>query len=95
MIKIILIEDHPVFRDLLQEQINQMISGIVRQLESRGEQEVNSDTIGELVMEGLANIDSVAYVRFASVYREFREAKDFEEFIGELHGDVTSGSGSH
>ncbi|MBE7636917.1 transcriptional repressor NrdR [Sneathiella sp. P13V-1] len=77
------------------EQINQMISGIVRQLESRGEQEVNSDTIGELVMEGLANIDSVAYVRFASVYREFREAKDFEEFIGELHGDVTSGSGSH
>ncbi len=72
------------------DQVNRMISGIVRQLESSGEQEVTSDKIGELVMEGLAILDSVAYVRFASVYREFREAKDFEEFIGELHGEVNS-----
>jgi len=70
--------------------IDRMINGIVRQLESGGEQEVTSEKIGELVMEGLANIDSVSYVRFASVYREFREAKDFEEFIGELQSGVTS-----
>ncbi|WP_169544865.1 MULTISPECIES: transcriptional regulator NrdR [Sneathiella] len=71
------------------DNIDRMINGIVRQLESSGDQEVTSDKIGELVMEGLANLDSVAYVRFASVYREFREAKDFEEFIGELQSSVT------
>jgi len=71
------------------EKIDRMINGIVRQLESSGDQEVPSDKIGELVMEGLANLDSVAYVRFASVYREFREAKDFEEFIGELQSSVS------
>ncbi|MEP5697437.1 MAG: transcriptional regulator NrdR [Sneathiella sp.] len=71
------------------EKINRMINGIVRQLESSGDQEVHSDKIGELVMEGLANLDSVSYVRFASVYREFREAKDLEEFIGELQSSVT------
>ncbi len=72
------------------EKIDRMINGIVRQLESAGDQEVTSEKIGELVMEGLSHIDSVAYVRFASVYKEFREAKDFEEFIGDLHSDVTS-----
>ncbi len=72
-------------RPVDQDSIDRMINGIVRQLESSGDQEVPSDKIGELVMEGLAILDSVAYVRFASVYREFREAKDFEEFIGELH----------
>lgn len=72
------------------EKIDRMINGIVRQLESAGDQEVTSERIGELVMEGLSHIDSVAYVRFASVYKEFREAKDFEEFIGDLHGDVTN-----
>ena len=61
-----------------------MVSGIVRQLESRGEQEIPSEEIGLLVMEGLRNLDDVAYVRFASVYRDFREAKDFEAFVGEL-----------
>ncbi|MCG8490483.1 MAG: transcriptional regulator NrdR [Sneathiellales bacterium] len=71
------------------DKIDRMINGIVRQLESSGDQEVPSDKIGELVMEGLANVDSVAYVRFASVYREFREAKDFEEFIGELQSGVS------
>ena len=59
-----------------------MISGIVRRVESLGETEVSSDVIGEIVMEGLQSIDSVAYVQFASVYKNFREAKDFEEFLG-------------
>ena len=58
--------------------------GIVRQLESLGEGEVATATIGELVMEALKNLDDVAYVRFASVYRTFREARDFEELLGEL-----------
>lgn len=68
------------------ERIDRMISGIVRRLESLGEAEIPSNVIGEMVMEGLANLDPVAYVRFASVYRNFREAKDFEEFVGELSG---------
>ncbi|MCC3304762.1 transcriptional regulator NrdR [Sneathiella sp. HT1-7] len=72
------------------DRIDRMINGIVRQLESSGDQEIPSDKIGELVMEGLAALDSVSYVRFASVYRDFREAKDFEEFIGELSTNVTS-----
>ena len=72
------------------DKLDRMINGIVRQLESAGDQEVTSERIGELVMEGLSHIDSVAYVRFASVYKEFREAKDFEEFIGDLQSDVTN-----
>ena len=64
------------------ERVDRMISGIVRRVESLGETEVSSDIIGEIVMEGLQSIDSVAYVRFASVYKNFREAKDFEEFLG-------------
>ena len=64
-----------------------MVNGIVRQLESMGDGEVPSATIGELVMEGLKALDDVAYVRFASVYRNFREAKDFEELIGQLTAD--------
>ncbi len=68
------------------ERIDRMISGIVRRLESLGEAEIPSNVVGEMVMEGLANLDPVAYVRFASVYRNFREAKDFEEFVGELSG---------
>lgn len=66
------------------EQVEQMVSGIVRQLESSGESEVTAEEIGNLVMEALKTIDDVAYVRFASVYKDFREAKDFEAFIGEL-----------
>ena len=69
------------------ERIERMVSGIVRQLESRGEQEIASQEIGHLVMEGLRTLDDVAYVRFASVYRDFREAKDFEAFVGELAGE--------
>ena len=68
------------------ERLERMINGIVRQLESMGETEIPSQLVGKLVMEGLASIDAVAYVRFASVYKNFREAKDFEEFVGELSG---------
>ncbi len=67
------------------ERIERMVSGIVRQLESLGESEIKSEQIGALVMEGLRNLDDVAYVRFASVYKNFREAKDFENLIGELN----------
>jgi transcriptional repressor NrdR len=74
------------------ERIERMISGIVRQLESLGESEIKSEQVGELVMEGLRNLDDVAYVRFASVYKNFREAKDFEEIIGELNTDETDQS---
>jgi transcriptional repressor NrdR len=65
------------------ERVERIVSGIVRRLESMGETEVKTAQIGELVMDALATLDPVAYVRFASVYRNFREAKDFEEFIGE------------
>jgi transcriptional repressor NrdR len=70
-------------RPIEQDQIEQMISGIVRKLESQGESEVASETIGEMVMEALANVDPVAYVRYASVYRDFRETSDFANFIEE------------
>lgn len=73
------------------ERIERMVSGIVRQLESLGESEVKSDTIGRMIMEGLKALDDVAYVRFASVYRNFREAKDFGDLIGELASDETEG----
>jgi len=63
------------------DRVDRVINGIVRRLESAGESEIRGETIGELVMEALAALDQVAYVRFASVYRNFREAKDFEAFI--------------
>tara|TARA_B100000686_G_scaffold92827_1_gene99246 strand:+ start:70 stop:531 length:462 start_codon:yes stop_codon:yes gene_type:complete len=66
------------------DRVERMVNGLVRRLESLGESEIPSQVIGELVMDGLSNLDPVAYVRFASVYRNFREAKDFEEFIDEL-----------
>jgi transcriptional repressor NrdR len=66
------------------ERVERMVSGVVRKLESLGDNEVRSDQIGELVMEGLKQLDDVAYVRFASVYRNFREPKDFEKVLGEL-----------
>ena len=64
------------------ERVERVISGIVRRLESSGETDISSDAIGETVMDALANLDSIAYVRFASVYRNFREVRDFEDFIG-------------
>ena len=69
------------------ERIERLISGIVRKLESMGENEIASSVIGELVMEELKQLDDVAYVRFASVYRNFREPKDFEKVLGELVPD--------
>ncbi|HUK07751.1 MAG TPA: transcriptional regulator NrdR [Stellaceae bacterium] len=69
------------------ERVERVINSIVRQLESSGESEIPSDAIGGLVMESLASLDQVAYVRFASVYRNFREAKDFGEFVGRLHAE--------
>lgn len=66
------------------ERMDQMISGIVRRLESIGETDVPSQMIGEIVMETLARIDTVAYVRFASVYKNFQAADDFEDFVAEL-----------
>lgn len=70
-------------RSVEPERIEQMISGVVRQLESAGNSDITSDQIGELVMEGLAGLDKVAYVRYASVYRDFRATEDFEAFIEE------------
>jgi transcriptional repressor NrdR len=67
--------------------IDEVVSKIVRELESLGESEITSETIGEMVMEHLRALDDVAYVRFASVYRNFREAKDFEAVLGELSGE--------
>ena len=78
-------------RPVEQERIERMISGVVRQLESLGESEIKSEQIGELVMEGLKTLDDVAYVRFASVYRNFREAKDFENLLGELSNEDNKG----
>ena len=69
------------------ERIERLISGIVRKLESMGENEIASSVIGELVMEELKHLDDVAYVRFASVYRNFREPRDFEKVLGELAPD--------
>src|SRR3546814_2969777 len=64
--------------------MEKLVSGIQRQLETSGESEVQAQTIGEMVMEGLKGLDSVAYIRFASVYKDFREAKDFEDFVGSV-----------
>ncbi len=65
------------------DRVDKMISGIVRQLESRGETDVKSDVVGELVMGALKALDEVAYVRYASVYRDFRETGDFARFLGQ------------
>ena len=69
------------------ERVEKMVSTIVRELETGGEAEISSEVIGETVMEHLRTLDDVAYVRFASVYRNFREAKDFEAVLGELSDD--------
>ncbi|SHJ44869.1 transcriptional regulator NrdR [Aureimonas altamirensis] len=76
-------------RSVDQERVDRMISGIVRQLESTSDGDVASEEIGRLVMEALRGVDDVAYVRFASVYRDFREARDFETLISELASPPT------
>jgi transcriptional repressor NrdR len=74
-------------RGIAEEQIERMVNGIVRRIETTGESEVPSTRIGELAMEALAQLDEVAYVRFASVYRDFATVRDFEEFIRQLPED--------
>jgi transcriptional repressor NrdR len=81
-------------RNVEPDRIEQTVSRIVQELESLGESEVSSETIGETVMAHLRELDDVAYVRFASVYRNFREAKDFEELLGELSGDEEPRAGA-
>jgi transcriptional repressor NrdR len=78
-------------RNVDPERVERAVTGIVRQLESSGEVEIPAGDIGNLVMEALKSLDDVAYVRFASVYRNFREAKDFHELLGELKADETAG----
>jgi transcriptional repressor NrdR len=73
------------------ERVERLVSGIVRRLESLGESEIKAETVGKLIMEALKLLDDVAYVRFASVYKNFREAKDFEELLGELTGEDEDG----
>jgi transcriptional repressor NrdR len=72
-------------RPITSAQIERLVSGIQRQLETQGDPEIPSQRIGEMVMDGLKGLDSVAYIRFASVYKDFREAKDFEEFAGNVN----------
>ncbi len=74
-------------RPVEEERIERILNGIVRKLEASGETDITSKQIGELVMETLKEVDEVAYVRFASVYRDFREAKDFGAFVGALGED--------
>jgi transcriptional repressor NrdR len=81
-------------RPVQPERVERMVSGIVRQLESAGEAEVPSSTIGQLVIEALKGLDPVAYVRFASVYRDFREAADFHEVLSEIARDAEAGQQS-
>ena len=72
-------------RPIDSESIEKFISKIVRNLEGLGENDIPTSTVGKFIMQGLANLDQVAYVRFASVYKNFKEAKDFEQFIGNLN----------
>jgi transcriptional repressor NrdR len=72
-------------RPVTTEQIDRLVSSIQRQLETSGENEIDATRVGEMVMDGLQRLDSVAYIRFASVYKDFREAKDFEDFAGSVN----------
>ena len=74
-------------RPVDEERVERVVNGIQRRLESSGENEIRSEAVGELVMEALSNLDPVAYVRFASVYKNFREARDFEDFVGRIGGE--------
>jgi transcriptional repressor NrdR len=74
-------------RDVAPERVERMINGVVRQLEAQGDTDITTGRIGELVMEGLKTLDQIAYVRFASVYRNFQEARDFHAIVGELEAE--------
>ena len=78
-------------RPVTEERIDRIVNGIVRQLEASGETDITSSQIGEHVMDTLKEVDEVAYVRFASVYRDFREARDFEAFLGSLEDPKAAG----
>ena len=75
-------------RPVAEERIERIVNGIVRHLEASGEADIATAQLGELVMETLRDVDAVAYVRFASVYRDFREASDFHAFLGSLEQDL-------
>ena len=77
-------------RPVAPERIERMVNGVVRRLESTGDAEIDVGRVGEMVMEGLQGLDPVAYIRFASVYRDFREARDFETFVGGLSGQMSA-----
>ncbi len=79
-------------RPVSEEQTEQMVNGIIRRLESEGESDIRAEMIGELVMEGLSVLDDVAYIRFASVYKNFREAEDFGSIVEELKEPPTKSS---
>ncbi len=70
-------------RPVSPDRVDQMISGVVRRLESMGEAEIHSDVVGQMLMEALRALDEVGYVRYASVYKDFRETRDFQKFIGD------------
>jgi transcriptional repressor NrdR len=76
------------------DRIERLVSGLVRRLESSGETELQSTTIGEMVMDALRGLDPVAYVRFASVYRDFRDAADFQDVLGDIARDVDGPEGA-
>ena len=78
-------------RGIAQERIDQLVSGVQRQIETLGEAEITTRAIGEMVMDGLRKLDAVAYIRFASVYRDFSEAKDFEDFASSIHSAGLAG----
>jgi transcriptional repressor NrdR len=78
-------------RPVPQERIDRLVSSLQRQIETSGDSEIASTRIGELVMDGLKALDPVAYIRFASVYKDFTEARDFEEFAGSV-GEAGEGS---
>ena len=78
-------------RQIDPERVERAVSGIVRQLESSGEQDIQAEEIGTLVMEALKGMDDVAYVRFASVYKNFRDPQDFQDLLGELGGNLPAG----
>ena len=80
-------------RPIEPERIERLVTGLVRQLESSGETEISTSDIGELVMAALRDLDPVAYVRFASVYRDFRDASDFQAVVREIASDVNERRG--
>ena len=82
-------------RPIEPQRIERLVNGIVRRLESSGESELSVGLVGEMVMEGLQALDPVAYIRFASVYRDFREARDFETFVGTLGEAAVAGRDPH